>query len=466
MKQNSNELTKLIEEHNLDTVSVVASDLHGVARGKKVPAKRLLESSSSPMRMSNLMAMLDYAGAPFPPPEGDERWWPSWSEGYTDTRAVIDPNSARLVPWQPGTGLVVCDFEHVDGRGELNYMPRATLKRLTQRLADMGYDTKAAIEMEFMLFDETDRSAAEKNYKDLTPLWPTPQAYCLTTLGRHDEVITGIRDQLAGFGLPIETWNVEAGPGQVEMNLPPSEALASADQGFLFKHALKEIAAQKGLYASFISKLSSAGFGNGTHLNFSLWKDGQNAFHSGDAENPQSETLRYFTGGLVKTLREFTLMYAPTVNAYRRFVPYYSTGMMVSWGYDNKSNTVRTVTESPSLCRVEQRTAGGDVNPYLLMAACIAAGLYGIENQIEPPAPTLGDAYADPNLQTVPTTLEEAIELFEQSEVTNQYLGEDFVRFYAHSCRQEALAFADATQGMPDTSEVTGWELARYLEIV
>ena len=454
-----------IREHDLDTIALTVPDMHGIARGKKVPVRRILESDNSPMRMSNLMVMLDYAGLPHPPPENDDRWWPSWSEGYADTRMIVDPATVRLVPWQDKTGLLIGDFEHVDGRGELDYLPRATLKRLIDRLSDLGFDTRAAIEMELMLFNETSQSAAEKNFDNLDALWSTPQAYRLTTLGLHDSVISVMRQQLEAFGLPIETWNAEAGPGQVEMNLAPADALQIADQAFLFKHGAKEVAAGQGLLATFISKLTLAGFGNGTHLNFSLWRDGENVFHDSAAEDGMSTLMRQFVSGIVQSLRAFTLMYAPTINAYRRFVPHYSNGMMLSWGYDNKSNTVRCVTESPELTRLEQRTAGGDVNPYLMTAACIAAGLFGIENELDVP-PVLGDAYSDGTLDRVPETLDEAIDLFEQSEITNKYLGEDFVRFYAHSRRVESACFREAIAGGAVPEEVTDWELARYFKMV
>lgn len=455
-----------IRDHELDAIAVTVPDLHGIARGKKIPARRILDSDGSPMRMSNLMVTLDYAGMPHPPPENDDRWWPSWSEGYADTRMVADWSSIRLVPWQAGTGLLLGDFEHVDGRGELSYLPRATLKRLVSRLAGLGFESKCAIEMEFMLFEETRHSLVEKGFRNLQPLWTNPQAYRLTTLGQYDDVLSGMRDQLQQFGLDIETWNVEAGPGQIEMNLGPVGALESADQGFLFKHAVKELATMLDLSATFISKLMLGGFGNGTHLNFSLWKDGANAFHDPDAEDGMSTVMRQFVAGVVTTLREFTLMYAPTINAYRRFEPYFSNGMTQSWGYDNKSLTVRCITESPSLTRLEQRTAGGDVNPYLLISACLAAGLHGIENELEAPAPILGDAYADETLGRVPSSIEEAVDLFEQSEITNKYLGEDFVRFYAHSRRVESACFHQVVAGDAVPEEVTDWELARYFEMV
>ena len=457
-------LEDFIKRNAIEVMSIVTPDLNGIARGKKVPARRVLDGSNAPVRVSNIMAMLDCGGMPFPPPEDDERWWPSWAEGYSDTRGIVDSNTLRVVPWQQQTGLAICDFERVDGGGELHYMPRSTLRRLVDRLSDLGFETKAANELEFMLFNENAESAAEKQFKDLKPLWTLPQAYCLTTMGRHEEVVRSLRENLEGFGLEIETWNAEGGTGQMEMNLAPRDAMTSADEAFLFKHAVREIAAAMGLYASFVPKLALLGFGNGNHLNFSLWKNGASAFYSGTADAPMSDTMKCFVAGIATSLREFTLMYAPTPMSYRRFVPYFSTGMMACWGYDNKSVAIRTVFESPALTRLEQRTAGADVNPYCLMSACIAAGLHGIENEITLPAAKIGDAYADPSLTTVAMDFEEAIGLFEQSEITNRYLGEDFVRFYAHSRRTELNAFKLATEGQSVEEEITDWEFARYFD--
>ena len=179
MSKELESVREFIRENDIDTIAVTVPDLHGIARGKKIPARRILESDGSPMRMSNLMVMLDYAGMPHPPPANDDRWWPSWNEGYADTRMVVDPATVRLVPWQERTGLLLGDFEHVDGRGELNYLPRATLRRLIGRLDEMGYQSKAAIEMELMLFNETAQTLAQKGYRDLDPLWSTPQALSL-----------------------------------------------------------------------------------------------------------------------------------------------------------------------------------------------------------------------------------------------------------------------------------------------
>ncbi len=455
-------LTDLLADPELEVMSVVTCDFNGFARGKFVTPARL--EGSAPMRLSNILTMMDYSGMPYSPPEGDDRWWPSWAEGYTDTRAVVDPNTARQVPWQLNTGLVVADLERADGQGLLEFLPRTTLKRLIARLADHGLTAKVAQELEFMTFQETQASAVAKGFRDLVPLWSLPAAYSLTAAGRNEPVLRTLRDHLEGFGLPIDTWDVEGGPGQIEMNLPPEDALTASDQAFLFKHAIKEITSSIGLYASFVPKLATLGFGNGNHLNLSLWEGQKNAFFDPDNPDKLSDICRHFVGGIVNTLREMTLCYAPTPLSYRRFIPYFSTGMQACWGIDNKSVGVRVVTESENLARIEQRTAGADANPYILTAACLAAGLYGIENQVEPPPAVQADAYADPKVPMVPTNINEALDLFEASQVANDYLGEDFVRFYAHGRRIEAAAFAEAAAGT-EGAEVTDWELHRYFDI-
>lgn len=456
---------ELIEQHQLEVISVVGADMNGIPRGKKFPAARFDATASSPMRISNLVSILDAGSFPITPPEGDDRWWPSWSEGFGDTRAVIDPSTARVVPWQAATGLVICDFERVDDGGVLEFLPRCTLRRLSARLQEAGFDGMAAAELEFMLFRETEQSLFEKGFRDLTPLWHAPQAYTLTTLGRHEGVLRVLRDQLEGFDLPIECWGIEAGPGQVEMNLPPRDPLRAADDAFLFKHAVKELAASMELTATFIPKLAAGSFGNGNHLNFSLWRDGSNAFHASEPGEGIPEVLRHFVAGVVHTLPEFTLLYAPFPVSYRRFVPYYLQGLTQSWGFDNRSVSVRIVTESEARARIELRTAGADVNPYCLLAGCIAGGLYGLEQRLQPGPASSGDAYADPALVQLPTNIDDALRLFADSDIANGYLGEDFVRFYTQTRHAEVCAFRAALgERAPDApvDAVSDWEIKRY----
>ncbi|MGR8918444.1 MAG: glutamine synthetase family protein [Gammaproteobacteria bacterium] len=450
-------LREFIEAHALERVAVLGADLHGYARGKQFAAARWAGGAPE-LRLTNIMAALDGGNLPLPPP-GDPRGWPAWGAGFGDLSLEPDEASARLVPWQPRTGLVLCEFGALDGSDALDYLPRPLLRRLEARAAATGLETRAAHELEFVLFDEAAARRAGTEGPLLRPLWSTPQAFILTTLGKHAHVLGPMLDGLEAFGLAVEAWNAEAAPGQVEINLAPAGALAAADHAFLFKHAVKELAAAHGCLASFMAMPVQPGFGSGDHLNLSLWRNGQNVF-------ADPATLRHAVGGILASLRELTVLYAPTPNAYRRFASHLATGMVVAWGEDNRSVAVRTVTDTRSGARIELRTAGADANPYLVTAAALVGALHGIEQAIEPPPPCCGDAYADPALARVPDSLPEAVQLFEASSLARTWLGEDFVRFFAHTRRGEAAAFAAAVGDEVADDAVSAWELERYLELV
>ena len=462
---NKDPISQLIEQHDIDSVSLVAADLHGIARGKHVPAKRVLANPATTVNMSSFMVMMDYAGMPHPPPTGQSGWWPSWEEGFTDLRLVPDPATVRIVPWQDSNALVICDFEHAEGGWALDFMPRAIVRRLEERIVGLGYCTKLSVEMEWQLFRETEATAFEKRYRNLTPLSPTAQCYSLTRSGRDVRLVRPIRKYLEEFGIPIEVWSAEFGPGMQEFNLIPETALAAADTAFLFKHAVREIAAQLDLFPMFMAKLTMEGFGNGVHINHSLWRDNEPVFFDAASPDKRSAIMKHAVAGELATLRDFTIMFCPTPNSYRRFAPHYSTGHVVGWAYDNKSVALRTVVDSTQTTRIEHRTGGSDANPYLAVAACLAGMAYGIENELDPPDVVRGDGYANPSLESVPATMGEAIDAFEQSELANAYLGEDFVRFYGHTERVELVAFKEAVSDS-SPNNVSDWELMRYADTV
>lgn len=457
-------LGDFVRAHKLQTLALIGADLHGYARGKKVVVDMSSDDALT-VRLPSLFTTLDYANDLTAAPAGDDQWWPGWGEGFQDIRVVPDAATTRVVPWLEASGLALCEFEHANGSGALDFMPRALLKRLIKHARGLGFEIHAALEYEFTLFAESLNSAHAKNFCQLKPLWPSPQAYVMTTLGQYSQVIEPLRLQLQRFGLPIEGWNTEAGPGQMEINLGAQSALEAADTAFLFKYAVKELAARYGALASFMAQIESAGFGNGGHLNLSLWRDGENLFYADDGERHASKLMQQFIAGVVTSLPEFTLMYAPTPNSYRRFELHELSGMMVAAAQDNKTVAVRCVSETPELTRLEQRTGGADANPYLVLAAMLAAGLHGIEAQLPPVREFAGDAYVDNNLHTVPLDINAAIERFENGAVVKHYLGQDFVRFYAHTRRQEAALFA-ASGANEVHQAVSAWERQRYLAYV
>jgi len=465
VKCKQNPLVALIEEHDIETVSFVGTDFHGIARGKHIPAARLVENPATSVNISSYMLMMDCQGMPHPSPTATDVWWPSWEEGYTDLRMVADPASARVVPWQKSNVIVQCDYEHSEQLWSLEFMPRALVRNLSNRLEALGYTPMFTNELEWLLFRETEQSAYDKGYRNLTPLSPTAQCYNLTRSGRDAHLVRPFIDQMIDFGLPIEVWSAEFGPGMQEFNIAPEPALTAADTAFIFKHAIREIAAQHDLFPMFMAKPSMAGFGNGLHINHSLWRGDEPLFYDASASDKRSTLMKQGVAGELATLRDFTLLFCPTPNSYRRFVAHYSTGHKIGWGHDNKSIAIRTVIESPNSCRIEHRTAGADANPYIAIAACLAGMVHGIENELEPPPVVMGDGFLNESLESVPQTMHEACDAFEASSLAREYLGEDFVRFYARTRRVELEMFDEAV-GDQSPDEVSDWELMQYADNV
>jgi glutamine synthetase len=290
------------------------------------------------------------------------------------------------------------------------------------------------------------------------PLMERPSTYGVAMGSRQEPIGRLIRERALAFGLPVEACNPETGPGQFEITLRYAPALTAADDAFLFKTAVKEIAAQEGLIATFMAKPSSEWAGNSCHIHLSLsGEDGRGAFFDADAEHNLSSTMRHFVGGVLATMAELTAVMAPTVNSYRRYNPYSWAGTTATWGIDNRSTGLRAVSEGEHGTRLEHRQPGGDVNPYLATAVALAGGLHGIANSIEPDALTDTDVYALPAgaVPALPRTLAEATERLARSQMAREWLGADFVDHYVEMKRAEVEAYAGA---------VTDWEVARYLE--
>ena len=466
-ESSAEEAYKLAREKNLDTIIFALADYHGIARGKLVPARNFIDNKDANVVLSSFMLMMDAAGVPAAPPANAEagQWWPSWDEGYTDIRLIPDYSTFRIVPWAEQTGIVICDLARAECGEPLNFMPRAVVTNLEDRIASLGFSTRFTAELEWFLFDETEKSAFNKGYREMSPFAVTAQAYSLSRSGRDAEKIQVFRREIEKFGIPVDVWSAEAAPGQQEFNVPPENATKSADTAFLLKYALREIAARQDLFITFMSKLSMSGFGSGLHVNHSLWQGGQPAFFDANAVDKRSVVMRRAVAGQLATLRDFTLMFAPTVNSYKRFKPHFSSGYVLGWAHDSKSVALRTVVDSPDTCRIEHRTAGADANPYLCIAACAAGIAYGLEHELDPPDPIVGDGYADASQDTIPTNMKEAIDAFEKSEIAREYFGADFVRFYTHSRRVESEAYESAVAGGSD-DEISEWELARYADVV
>ncbi len=450
----SEDVVRTIRERDLRSVIVGGPDINGVFRGKHVAASEFMESPTRPLHIAKVIYVMDLAQNLIPAEPGSEGWWPDWSDGFGSYYATPDLSTFRVAEWLDRTAVVLWD-EALEDAQPVEVYPRHVLARNVERLRHLGYTANFAAELEFFLMKENAETLGAKGHVNPTPLWTKPGVFSVYRMTLDQEIITPIVDAIRAAGFDIQVWHTEGGLGQYELNLAPKPLPEAADEAFLFKHAIKETAAAAGLMATFMPKLAP-GFGSGNHLNQSLVDaDGNNAFWDANNSDNLSTVARHYIAGMVATLRDFTAVFAPTVNAYKRLLPFSAAGITANWGFDNRTTGLRVISHDPVTTRIEHRTPGGDTNAYLAMAACIAGGMYGIENELEPPAPFGGNGYLDTGVDRVPGSLGEALAVFEQSEVANTYLGEEFVRFFAKTRRHEVAQSLQAA---------TDWEIQRYME--
>jgi len=454
----SDAVVERLREQGVDTLIVAGCDTFGMMRGKRLPIDQAARSFGHGMAMCDVFWVMHIDEADIVArPDGHAGYFPTEKEGYPDILALPDLDTLRTVPWHERTALVLADFAHPDGR-PIPIAPRGVLRRVIDRAREMGFEPRCGVELEFYLLRETYSSLLERHSRDLSFSHERPATYGLVTAAAQEPVARAIREAMLEYGLTIEACNMENGPGQFEMNLRYADPLTAADAAFLFKAGVKEIAVQNELVATFMAKPHPVWSGNSCHFHLSLGDaDGRNVFFDEAEPRGISQTMRHFIGGMQAMMRELTALHAPTVNSYRRYVPYSWAGTTATWGIDNRTAGIRAVLEGEGGTRVEHRQAGGDVNPYLGAAAALAAGLHGIEHEIEPDDAVETDVYALPPgaVTLLPRSLEEAVPLLAGSAVAREWLGEDLVSYYAEIKRAEIEAFART---------VTDWEIARYAE--
>jgi glutamine synthetase len=419
-------------------VILAGADAHGIMRGKRVPIAELDCAAERGVTLSDVVWALPVdEHEPVQPPLDHAGYFPR--PGYPDMRAVPDLETARVVPWHDRTALLLCDFVDHEG-GAVPLSPRAVLRSVVERARAIGVEPIVGVELEFYVLRETPQSALAKRPSQLVAVDERPSVYGIVAASRHEPFAGAVRETLLRYGLAVEACNPEAGPGQFEINLRAAPALQAADEAFLLKSAVKEVAARQELLATFMAKPRSDWPGSSCHLHLSL-REGV------------ASTMRHFIGGLLEGMAELTAILAPTPNSYRRFVPYSWAGTTATWAVDNRSVGVRAIGAT----RVEHRQAGADANPYLAVAAALAAGLDGVRRGCEPPPAVDGDAYAldDGAVRALPATLGEATDLLEHSALARDWLGDDLVDHCVAMRRAELAEQAAA---------VTDWETSRYLE--
>jgi glutamine synthetase len=373
----------------------------------------------------------------------------SWERGYGDFVFKPDLDTLKYVPWQEGTALVTCDLVWEDG-SPVVASPRQVLKHQLERLSERGLESWVGTELEFLVFMDSYEQAWRKGYRDLEPANYYNVDYSLLGTARIEPLLRRIRNSMAASGLAVEDAKGECNFGQHEINFRFDRALATADGHAIYKNGAKEIAAQEGCSISFMPKFDERE-GNSCHIHLSLRsEDGTPVFVDGHGFSPMFE---YFLAGQLACLREFTLFFAPNINSYKRYAKGSFAPTAVAWGKDNRTCSMRVVGHGGSL-RVENRLAGGDVNPYLAIAAMIAAGLHGMENELPLEEEFVGNAY-EADKPHVPTNLREAQQLFAESEAARSAFGVEVVEHYLNMARVEIEAFEAA---------VTDWERYRNFE--
>ncbi|MCW2713966.1 MAG: hypothetical protein JWN88_1013 [Frankiales bacterium] len=439
-----------VDAGTLDTVLVAIADMQGRLQGKRLHARFFLDSVlTEGTEGCNYLLAVD---VDMNTVEGYAM--SSWDSGYGDFVMRPDLSTLRRVPWHEGTAMVLCDLETVSG-GTVAPSPRQILRDQSARLSGRGWCPMVGTELEFLVFRDTYEAAQAKHYADLVPANLYNIDYSLLGTARIEPLLRRIRTSMADAGMHVESVKGECNLGQQEIGFLYDEALVTCDNHSIYKLGAKEIAAQDGVSITFMAKYD-AREGNSCHVHFSLTAEDGSPVFAGDGEGDRagfSPVLEHFLAGQLAGLRELTLMLAPNINSYKRFVRGSFAPTAVRWGHDNRTCALRVIGHGRSL-RFENRVPGGDVNPYLAVAAIIAAGLHGVEHELPLEPAFAGNAYTSDS-DTVPATLREALTLWEGSELARSAFGQEVVDHYANMARVELLAFDAAT---------TDWERARGFE--
>jgi glutamine synthetase len=426
----------------IDTVVLALTDMQGRLQGKRLTASHFLDSIvSDGAEACNYLLAVDVemntvAGYAMS----------SWERGYGDFEMRPDLSTLRLVPWQEATALCLADLHWAD-HSPVAASPRQILRRQVDRLADRGLSAVAATELEFIVFRDSYEQAWHKGYRDLEPANLYNVDYSLLGTARIEPLIRRIRNSMAGAGLAVEDSKGECNLGQHEINFRYGPVLETADGHSIYKNGAKEIAAEAGMAITFMAKYDERE-GSSCHVHLSLLReDGSPLFAEDDV------AFERFLAGQLACLRELTLFHAPNVNSYKRFASASFAPTAVAWGNDNRTCSLRVVGHGPSK-RIELRLPGADVNPYLSLSAIIAAGLHGVDAELELEPAVDGNAYTA-DKPHVPTTLREAHDLFAGSAIAREAFGAEVVDHYLNNARVELTAYESA---------VTDWERRRGFE--
>jgi len=438
-----------VSNGEVDTVLTCIVDMQGRLMGKRFLAQHFIDGAYEETHCCNYLLATDLEMAT---PEGFAST--SWESGYGDYVMKPDLETLRTVPWLEGTVMVLCDVLDHHHHEPISHSPRAILKKQITRLKDMGFSAVMATELEFFLFEKSFEEISKGGFRDLTPISAYNEDYHILQTTKEEHIMRPIRNHLYAAGIPVEGTKGEAEAGQEELNIKYAEALDTADYHTIAKHAIKEISWAQGHAVTFLPKWHQDRVGSSSHVHQSLWKDGKPAFFDECDELGMSELMKNYMAGLLKYAPDYMYFLAPYVNSYKRFQKGSFAPTRTIWSVDNRTAGFRLCSANSNSVRVECRVGGSDLNPYLAMAAQIAAGIKGIEDKMELDAPTVGDAYAG-NTGMIPQNLRDAMTTLKGSEMLRAAMGDDVVDHYTRAAEWELEEFDRV---------VTDWEIARGFE--
>ncbi len=443
------ELEAKIASGAIDTVVVAMTDMQGRLVGKRLDANYFLSDVlKHGTEGCNYLLAVDVDMNTVPGYEMS-----SWEKGYSDLAMVPDTATLRYIPWQDGAALLLADVAWLD-HSDVVASPRQILRKQIKDLADAGMKAMVGTELEFIVYNNTYEQAWNKGYKDLTPANQYNVDYSILGGSRIEPLLRAIRLGMSGAGMNVESVKGECNFGQHEIAFKYADALTTCDNHVIYKNGAKEIAAASGYALTFMAKPNQKeGNSSHIHLSFRGLKDELVMADDKDKEHGLSEVGKQFIAGQLKHLRELSLLFAPNINSYKRFVPGSFAPTAIRWGRDNRTCALRLVGDGQSL-RLENRVPGGDVNPYLAVSAIIAAGLDGIKNKLKLEPAFDGNAY-DSDSPRVPATMLEAQTLWASSPWIKEVFGAEVQAHYANMAQVELDAFGKA---------VTDWELFRNFE--
>jgi len=441
-------LREWVASKQVDTVMVCFPDIYGRAMGKRFDARFVLEHKvlDKGTHACNYLLACDMNMNPIP---GFS--FANFERGYGDFHLHPDLSSIRRAAWLDKTALIIADL--YDTPQNMNVLaPRSMLQRQCTEAENRGYKVVSASELEFYTYDTGFRKAHSQGYRELKSVSDVVQDYHLLQTHREEPLMRDVRNALVESGITVEGTKGEAGIGQHEINVVYDDAMRSCDNHFILKQCVKETADRHGKSVTFMSKPFTDVTGSGCHIHLNLVDE-----HNDNVFFKNPDVFRYFLGGWMRLCQTFFPFYAPNPNSYKRFRNASWAPTRIAWSHDNRTAGFRVVDKGGKGFRIEFRIPGADVNPYLVVAASIASGLWGIENRVEPPAEFAGNIYEAQSLLRVPQTFQEAIDLMEKDEIAHELLGQDVINHYCHFFRKENEAYS---------IEVSDWERKRYFEMI